>query len=394
MSPEGEFNKSRPRIGIDVTSAISQGAGIGRYTRELVRALADTKNRNDFIFFSAKLPATTPVDNPLPQGSNIQLRPAPISERWLYRIWHRLRIPIPVQIFTGKIDLFHSTDFVLPPVRPTIPTLLTIHDLSFAHYPETFTPQLINYLNEVVPRSVGRATHILADSESTRDDISELWKVPVDKISVLYSGVSRHFRPTNDPKSISALQDRYDLRGRPYLLCVGTIQPRKNYQMLIRAFRKVAEQFPHDLVFAGEKGWLYDQILAEIKEQDLEDRVRFIGFVDEIYLPALYSEASLFLFPSIYEGFGIPILEAMACGVAVIAANVSSLPEVTGEACLNLSPYDTDRWSEAMSELLDDSTRRTAMIAKGFLQARKFTWKNSADKLTGIYQKLLNSSMN
>ena len=379
----------RPRIGIDVTSAVNQGAGIGRYTRELVKALAAAENDYDYALFSAKVPVLSPVENPLPEGANISFRSAPISERWLYRLWYRLRIPIPVQILTGNIDLFHSTDFVLPPLKPEIPSLLTIHDLSFVHYPETFTPQLGNYLNNIVPRSVGRATHILADSEATKSDISEIWQVPDDKITVLYSGVSRDFQPTNDPRSIDELRANYDLGQGPYLLCVGTVQPRKNYQMLIQAFRNVAQQFPHNLIFAGGKGWLFDQILAEIEEQGLEDRVRFIGFVDDQQLPALYSEASLFLFPSLYEGFGLPLLEAMACGVAVISSNASSLPEVAGDASLKLPPNDLDSWTEAIIALLSNSSRRTGMIADGFLQVRNFTWEKAADNLRRVYRQLL-----
>jgi glycosyltransferase involved in cell wall biosynthesis len=391
MSDENEQALTRPRIGIDVTAAVNQGAGIGRYTRELVNALAseDEENAFEYTLFSAKIPKKIPVENPLPTGTNISVRLAPINERWLYRLWYKLNIPIPIQVFTGSLDLFHSTDFVLPPVQQEIPTLLTIHDLSFIHYPETFTSQLRNYLNKVVPRSVSRATHILADSKATKHDIAAIWGVAPDKITVLYSGVSPHFQPTNDQKSVEELRARYNLGTKPYLLCVGTVQPRKNYQMLIRAFYEVAQQFPHNLIIAGGKGWLYDQILAEIEEQDLNDRVRFIGFVDEHHLPALYSEASLFLFPSVYEGFGLPLLEAMACGVSVVSSNASSLPEVVGDAGMILPPNDTARWTETMIKLLGDSKPRTALIAKGFLQARKFSWNEAAQKLQQIYRHLL-----
>jgi glycosyltransferase involved in cell wall biosynthesis len=371
---------------------VNQRAGIGRYTRELVKALAAEENEFDYSLFSAKTAAAIPVENLLPEGANISIRSAPISERWLYRLWYRLKIPIPVQMLTGDIELFHSTDFVLPPLRPEVPSLLTIHDLSFVHYPETFTPQLMNFLNTIVPRSVVRATHILADSEATKSDISEFWQVPDEKITVLYSGVSKDFQPSNDPKLVGELRANYDLGQGPYLLCVGTVQPRKNYQMLIQAFRNVAHQFPHDLIIAGGEGWLFDQILAEIAEQGLDDRVRFIGFVDDQHLPALYSEASLFLFPSIYEGFGLPLLEAMACGVAVISSSASSLPEVAGDACLKLPPNDLDRWTEAMIALLSNPSRRKGMIADGFLQVRDFTWENAADRLRGVYRKLLTNS--
>ena len=145
------------RIGIDVTAAFTQGGGIGRYTRELIHALVAVDPNNRYRFFSAKSPATLPVPQPLPQAENVSYRPAPLDERWLYRLWYRLRLPLPVQWVTGPLDLFHSPDFVLPPVNGRIPTLLTVHDLSFVHYPHVFPERLVSYLNQVVPWSIGRA---------------------------------------------------------------------------------------------------------------------------------------------------------------------------------------------------------------------------------------------
>ncbi|MCA9980393.1 MAG: glycosyltransferase, partial [Anaerolineales bacterium] len=159
------------RIGIDVTSALTQGGGIGRYTRELINAVAALDHENDYRLFSARPPERLPVADPLPEGDHIRHKPAPINEKWLYRVWYRLRWPVPVQWVTGAIDLFHSPDFVLPPVAGDVPTLLTVHDLSFAHYPDVYTPTLVNYLNQVVPWSVGRATHVLADSYATKLDL-------------------------------------------------------------------------------------------------------------------------------------------------------------------------------------------------------------------------------
>ena len=158
-----------PQIGIDVTSALTQGGGIGRYTRELVRALVNIETNNHYTFFSAKIADAPPVRDPLPSGSTIAYRPAFLSERWLYRLWYRLRLPLPVQFFTGRLDLYHSPDFVLPPLAGDIPTLLTVHDLSFVHFPETFPAVLVDYLNQVVPWSVSRATHVLADSDFHKD---------------------------------------------------------------------------------------------------------------------------------------------------------------------------------------------------------------------------------
>ncbi len=376
------------RIGIDLTAAVSQGGGIGRYTRELVHALVEIDQENEYRFFSAKPPPVLPVPNAVPMAANTVYHPAPLSERWLYRLWHRLQVPLPVQLFTGRLDLFHSPDFVLPPVNGRIPTLLTIHDLSFLKYPETFPPQLVGFLKLVVPRSIERATHIVADSEATKHDLSELWHVPSDKVTVLYSGVNERFQPITDVKKITAVRAKYNLGDAPYVLSVGTIQPRKNYQMLIQAFKKVAQQHPHSLIISGGKGWLYDDMMAEIDKQELNGRVRFIGFVDDADLPTLYSAATLFAFPSLYEGFGLPLLEAMGCGVPVITSNASSLPEVVGETAVQLSPHHPQQWTNALLELIDDPTRRTQLVAQGFRQVRQFSWTRAAYQLLSLYQTL------
>ncbi|HEX6383539.1 MAG TPA: glycosyltransferase family 1 protein [Anaerolineae bacterium] len=388
------FSACAMRIGIDVTAAVTQGGGIGRYTRELVHALVSIDEENVYRFFSARQPSVLPVPNPIPSAPNTQFRRAPFNERWLYRLWYRLRLPLPVQWLTGRLDLFHSPDFVLPPVSGRIPTLLTVHDLSFIHYPATFPQELVTYLNEVVPRSIKRAAHVLADSQATKDDLLGIWQVAPEKITVLYSGVSSTFQPVTDASKLTAVREKYNLGKAPYTLSVGTIQPRKNYQMLIRAFAPVAANWPHNLVIAGGKGWLYQDMMAEAARQRLENRVRFLGFVDDADLPALYSAATLFVFPSLYEGFGLPLLEAMACGVPVITSNTSSLPEVAGklaggqEPAVLLSPHEQAAWTETIDQLLADSGRRAQLVAAGFQQVRRFTWTKAARRLLEIYRSL------
>lgn len=381
----------RTRIGIDVTSAVTQGGGIGRYTRELIRALVKVDNQaHDFVLFSAKQPAKLPVENPLPIKPNVIHKEALLPDRWLYRLWYRLKIPLPVQRFTGPLNLYHSPDFVLPPLAGSIPSLLTIHDLSFLYHPEAFTPPLINFLNQIVPKSVAGATHILADSQSTKTDLIQQWDIDETKITVLYSGVSKVFRPETDSEKIETVREKYKLGSGPFVLSVGTLQPRKNYGRLIRAFKGVVERQPHNLVIAGGGGWLYDRILEEAKLHGLEERVQFLGFVEDLDLPALYSEASLFTFPSLYEGFGLPILEAMACGVPVLSSNASCLPEVVEDAGILLDPKDETAWTEAILYLLENPSERTRLVAAGFLRARQFTWEKAAEKLIELYSRLLN----
>lgn len=377
------------RIGIDVTSALTQGGGIGRYTRELVRAVADIDHHNEYVLFSAKPPAEIPIADPLPDQVNFQHKPAPVDERWLYRIWYRLRMKVPVQLVTGQIDLFHSPDFVLPPVSSQIPTLLTVHDLSFAHYPHVYTPSLVNYLNQVVPWSVGRATHILADSMATKQDLLDLWHVPADKVTVLYSGVDSRFGSVSDQRQLAAVRQRYHLGDRPYLITVGTVQPRKNYQMLIQAFAPIARDYPHNLVIVGGQGWLFDDIMTEVEEQGLSDRVIFTGFAADEDLPTLYSGATVFVFPSLYEGFGIPLLEAMACGVPVITSDASCLPEVAGDAAIQLSPHEPQAWTAMVQNLLDEPLEQAHMVTAGYVQVRRFTWERAASQLLDIYRQLL-----
>ena len=377
------------RIGIDVTAALTQGGGIGRYTRELIHALVAVDQSNHYHFFSAKAPASLPVPQPLPEAENVSCTPAPLDERWLYRLWYRLRLPLPVQGVTGPLDLFHSPDFVLPPVNGRIPTLLTVHDLSFVHYPHVFPERLVSYLNQVVPWSIRRATHILADSEATRQDLLGIWQVPDEKVTVLYSGVHERFQPVEDVGMVAAVRQKYRLQNFPYILSVGTLQPRKNYQMLIRAFAPLADKLPHHLVISGGKGWLYDEMLAEVERQGLTGRVHFIGFVDDADLPTLYGAADLFVFPSLYEGFGLPLLEAMGCGTAVLTSNSSSLPEVAGNAAPQLSPTDQPAWTEAIYHLLSHEDLRQQYVQKGREQARRFSWQQSAMQLLNIYQQLL-----
>lgn len=385
--------RTRSVIGFDVTAALTQGGGIGRYTRELIYALVAEEQQFDYKLFSARPPAVLPVADSLPSGPHVTHKPAPVTEQWLYRLWYRLRLPFPVQLVTGPINLFHSPDFVLPPVTGNIPGILTVHDLSFVHFPETFPESLVGYLNRTVPWSVGRAQHILADSQATKSDLEAVWNVPPAKITVLYSGVNERFRPVTDQVKLATMRQRYGLEA-PYILAVGTVQPRKNYEFLVRAFQPVAEQKPHSLIIVGGKGWLDERLPTEIEKQGLRGRVRLMGFVDDADLPALYSAADLLAFPSLYEGFGLPLLEAMACGTPVISSNASSLPEVgEGGAAILLSPLDETAWTATMLRMLDDEDARRQLIDAGIDQSARFRWRDSARQLADLYDQILNGYM-
>ena len=373
-------------IAIDYTAAVQQRAGIGRYTRELIGALLRLPESQEaghrYTLFAAAGGQAVPAD--LPPSPTIRFHFLPISDEWAARLWHRARLPIPVEVFTGPVDLFYSPDFVLPPSRPGTRTLLTVHDLSFLRYPDHFVPKLVRYLERVVPASVARADRVLADSEATRADLIRLLGTPPEKVEVLYSGVDARFRPEPEPGEQERLRTRYGL-DRPYVLSVGTLQPRKNFVRLIRAFAHLPDT-GRVLVIAGGRGWLYESVLEEAARHP--DRVRILGFVEDADLPALYRGADLFVFPSFYEGFGLPVLEAMACGVPVVCSGVSSLPEVAGDAALLVDPEDEDGLMGAMERALEDEGLRQEMMARGRARAAQFTWEQAARRLMGVFASL------
>jgi glycosyltransferase involved in cell wall biosynthesis len=315
------------------------------------------------------------------------MRSVPLSDRALTILWHRLRLPLWVELATGSLDIFHSPDFVLPPVRRAR-TILTVHDLSFIRYPQCADANLRAYLNKVVPRSVHRADLVLADSHSTKDDLMELLAVEPARIEVVYPGVEERFHPIEDQTLLEQVRNRYNLPPR-FILGLGTLQPRKNFTRLIEAYSLLVIRYPSlHLVIAGGKGWLYEEIFATVERLGLEEKVVFPGFVADEHLPALYNLADLFVFPSLYEGFGLPPLEAMACGTPVITSDASSLPEVVGQAGLMVEATDVESLAEAMQRVLEDDALREGMIARGLEQARKFTWGKAAAKLLSLYETL------
>jgi glycosyltransferase involved in cell wall biosynthesis len=376
------------RVGFDATPAVTQGAGIGRYTRELLRALGavDSAGANAYRLIYAASGAS--LRQPLPSlPPHFHPRRLPFHDIWLARVWHRAQVPLPVNWLTGPIDLFHSPDFTLPPVARGTRTLLTVHDLSFIRDPASAVDVLRAYLNRVVPRSVARADHVLADSQATRADLIELYGTPPEKISVLYSGVNDSFRPVRDPAALRSVRERYGLGDAPFILAVGTLQPRKNYVRLIQAFARLPQP-EVQLAFVGGRGWLYDSIFAEVERLGLGDRVRFPGFALDSDLPALYSAARVLAYPSLYEGFGLPILEAFACGTPVVASTASCLPEVAGDAALLVPPTDVDALAVALDTAISDESVRAELLGRAPARLALFSWEKSARQLLGTYQSL------
>jgi glycosyltransferase involved in cell wall biosynthesis len=388
LLPSGLTRQGKMRIGIDYTAAVRQRAGIGRYTRNLVRALVEIDVTNHYLLFVAD-PGSRSKEEGWPP--NFEVRGVPLSDRWLHILWQRMRIPIPIQLVTGKLDLFHSPDFVLPPVG-SVPALVTVHDLSFLRVPECFVPGFAAYLHSAVSRAVRQAVHIVADSKSTRRDLVELLGVDETRITVVYPGVEPRFRPVNNADELARVRATYRLPAQ-FVLGLGTLQPRKNFVRLIEAFAQALRTAPAecqglDLVIVGERGWMYDDILLEASTTGVRERVHLVGFVADEHLPALYSLASVFAFPSLYEGFGLPILEAMACGVPVAAADNSSLAEVAGKAAVFFDAHDETALAKILIRLQSDVGLRERLVVAGLLQAAGFSWSRVAGELLGLYEAL------
>lgn len=374
------------RVAIDYTAAIYQVAGIGRFVRSLVHALAEVDPDTEYLLVYADPPQG--VQPAMPEAPNFVPRRIPLPQRALNAVWHRLSLPIPVDLVIGPVDVFHSPDFVLPPVRRGA-KILTVHDLAFLLQPECAEAKLRDYLEKTVPRSVARADFILADSVNTQDDLICLLGVPPSRVEVVPGGVDPAFAPVQDEALLDRVRERVS-DGAPFVLSVGMIEPRKNLVRLIEAFELLKARYhaPHKLVLAGKRGWLSDGIFRRAEASPVAPDIRFPGFVAEAELPALYSASELLAYPSLYEGFGLPPLEAMACGVPVVASSSSSLPEVVGDAALLVDPTSVEGLAEAMARALADTELRRRMRTKGLDQAKRFTWRASAEKTLKVYRRL------
>lgn len=367
------------RIGIDYTVGVYQASGVGRYTRSLVHALADVDHQNDYTLLWARahgdegqeLPHLDSADS---FPANFRARRLPLNTRLLTAGWQRLRLPVPIETFSGPLDLLHAPDFVAPPARRAR-RIITVHDLTFLAVPEYAHPALRAYLDAAVPRNVRSADHIFADSQATKDDLQRLLDVPEERISVVYVPAEGRFRPYSDAERAAARAALTSLGvpEGPYLLMVGTIEPRKNHIGALRAFAEIRRRgAPHRLVIAGKRGWLDEPIFAEYDALGLDDSVIFLDYTPDSHLPGLYACAELLLAPSFYEGFGIPVLEAMGAGLPAIISDRPSLPEIANGAARIVPPDEPQGLADAIWSLLHDDAERAAMRARGHARVRDF----------------------
>jgi glycosyltransferase involved in cell wall biosynthesis len=377
------------RIGLDYTPGIRQRGGIGRYTRELFRALIRLDPQDEFVLFYSHERNEYP-GKLFPGVKNVVERPLGISDRWLTAMWFRLHLPIPIDLATGPVDIFHFPDFVLPPLRRGR-AVVTVHDLSFLLHPETADDGLRNYLERALPPALRNADFVVVDSANTQNDVICLLDADPERVEVVYPAVDGRFRPmAHDDGQLGAIRHKYNL-NYPFILNQNVIEPRKNIPRLIEAYGRLRRDLgvTHRLVIGGGLGWMYESVFQAVEEFNLSDSVVFLGYVPDDDLPALYNLADLFVYPSLYEGFGIPALEAMACGTPVVASNTSSLPEAVGDAGLMVRPTDVEGLADAMAHLITDPGLNEDLSRRGLERARLFSWEASAEKVLGIYRRFV-----
>lgn len=304
-------------------------------------------------------------------------------------IWLRHPIGFPLALRRDKPDLLHVQYFV-PPFAPC-PVVLTVHDISFAVHPEFFTARDRFFLGTLVPWSLKRAARVITDAEHTKDDLVRVYKVPPEKIDLIPLAAEPRFRTLDRAACIQTVADRHDLGETPYILYVGTLQPRKNVKMLIDAYTIMRRKtgMTHKLLMVGKPKYRYAPVFDAIETSGYAGDILFTGFVTDEDLPMYYNAAELFVFPSRYEGFGLPVLEAFGCGAPVITTTSSSLPEVAGEAAVLVDPYDTDALAAAMERVLADESLRKKLRADGLARAAEFSWERTAQMTLDVYDRVL-----
>ncbi len=378
------------RIGIDARTLSGRYTGDRSYWRGLITGLASIDSENEYVLYTR-----LPLEGEPPEiGPNFRWRtlPSPAHDA----LW--MLFAFPRALREDKIDVAH-TQYNIPLLGTPCPVLTTVHDISFALHPELFLPRDRWILNTLVPRSMQRAARVIAVSESTRRDILRHYKgkiVPEKVMTILEAADPRYRLPEGGQESAWAKANTLlGLDGTSYILAVGVLQPRKNLTLLLDAFALMKlgpKAPPHKLVVVGKRGWkneALDRKIAEMPSEVMRDVV-FAGYVEDDDLPVLYAGADAFCYPSLYEGFGLPPLEAMACGCPVLCARTSSLPEVVGDAGILLPAQDSDAWATALEKLLGNPAVLARWRQRGPQQAAQFSWERAARETQAVYQSVEN----
>lgn len=369
------------RIGIDARLLYYSPGGIAEYTRQLVQALIEIQGESDaqdeFTVLYSRKYAHQPFSQPRFHTKSIWTPSHHRLEGWT----------LGVELRRLGLDLLHSPDFI-PPHSNRFRRVITVHDLAFLRYPHFLTRDAARYYGQI-DQAVMRADHIIAVSESTKRDTMRLLGVPDRKISVIYEAANPIFRRLDPALARQKLAGSYALPEH-FILFVSTIEPRKNITALLQAMRKLKDDYrlPHKLLLAGRKGWLFDDVFATIAQLKLEQDCVFLGRVSADNLLYLYNAADLLVHPAFYEGFGLPPLEAMACGTPVVTSNVSALPEIVGDAGALVDPNDIDGLTVAIWRALTDQQMRATMVERGLARAGQFSWQRAARETLQVYHQL------
>lgn len=378
------------KIAIDLQPALMTRAGIGQYTYSLAKHLSRLSPSDEFVglAFGKGGSDLSGLD-----ARNFHVRRiACLPRRAMNLLWKTIDWP-PADAFTGPVDLFHFPSFVSRPLRAA-KAVVTIHDLAFVRMPESSERKNAAFLNKHVPRTLERAALVLVDSKFTASELAEIYGYPEDKTRVVPLGVEEDFHPSLPEEAIRQCR-RYGLPEK-FILCISTIEPRKNIGTLLEAYGLLrgGDGNVPSLVIVGGEGWRGEDVKIErmIEKLKLRGAVKRLGYVARDAMPAIYSSACLFVFPSLYEGFGLPPLEAMACGAPVVCSNAPSLPEVVGDAALLVPPQDAACMAGAMRKLLDDSALRQELVRKGLDRAKRFTWAETARLTLDAYREALDQT--
>jgi len=370
------------RVGINATKYFGINTGVGRYTSNLCNSITKCKAGNNYYFYLPGRSKTCWSDmnkiKPKEQGLLLQ-------NNMLRILWEQIFLPIRIRKDT--LDLFHYTDHAMSLVQRKCPVVITVHDIAFIRFPDLLNKSRQIYKKYILSLSVKKADIIIAVSHSTKRDIIEFFKVDEKKIKVIHHGVESKFRPISNVEGYRTMNNL----PKKMILNIGTLEPRKNVVTLIRAFKRLQEKGfkSHILVIAGERGWLYKKIFEEIKSSGLQQSIRVLGVVSDEELPLLYNCADLFVYPSLYEGFGLPPLEAMACGIPIITSNTSSLPEVVGNVGILVDPNDIESLSDEMYRVLKDDKLMHQMSRDGLKRSKMFTWERMANEVLETYNNAL-----
>ncbi len=374
-------------IGIDIR-VLARGArtGVEEYVINLLSYLLPLESKANYHLFYNALRKVN-LDYPWLSLDNVELKDFKIPNRLFFTSATYFNRPRIDKLLKG-IEAYFNPHFFVSPVSLKCRKIMTFHDLSFIHYPEFFSwrKRLWQRFLMKTRKEARGADKIIAVSNSTKTDLINLYQIKEEKIKVIYSGVGEQFKPGENREKEEEIRGKYNLPDK-FILYFGTIEPRKNLIGLIKAFESVRKKQLIRLVIAGTKGWLYKDVFKAVNQSKYRDDIAFTGFVDEKDKPVLYGLAELFIYPSFFEGFGFPPLEAMACGLPTIVSNNSSLPEVVGDGALMINPLNIDELAWAMETVLTDNDLRNHLTKKGLERAKKFSWQKCARETLGVLTK-------